>query len=140
MLRFHWIIVASLFICTVKIVLNPKIRDGVCGSEGLSSFLFIVVQAPNFLLVGGNLLRDLPLKTMLVSRNINTRPPFIQKFYDKMESLGDDIDQEANVGANMPFRIENPRWFALKTILFIGVALNLPLYITYRQLKANNNG
>ncbi len=57
-----------------------------------------------------------------------------------MESLEHTIDQEGKVGENLPFSIDNPRLLALKMIIFIGIGLNLPFYITYRQLKAANGG
>ncbi|BHF76117.1 Cytochrome c oxidase subunit 7C, mitochondrial [Sparganum proliferum] len=67
--------------------------------------------------------------------SLKTRPPAIQKIYDKLEHLEESIDQEAKPGANLPFSVEKPRALALKIILFIGIAFNMPFYIIYRHMR-----
>ena len=73
-------------------------------------------------------------------RLVATRRPYIQKMYDKLAAIEHSIDEEAQVGANLPFSIENPRALAFKMILFMGVALNIPFFITYYQMKAAKGG
>ncbi|VDN13972.1 unnamed protein product [Dibothriocephalus latus] len=73
----------------------------------------------------------------LVCTGLKTRPPAIQKIYDKLEHLETSIDQEATPGANLPFNVEKPRVLAFKIILFIGIAFNLPFYLIYRHMRKN---
>ncbi|EUB62307.1 hypothetical protein EGR_02760 [Echinococcus granulosus] len=88
---------------------------------------------------GSSLLR-LSKPSAVFSRSIIKRPPFIQKLYDKMDAIEHSIDEEANIGANLPFSIENPRRLAIKFILFIGIAFNIPFFVTYYQMKAAKSG
>uniref|UniRef100_A0A5K3EQD1 Cytochrome c oxidase polypeptide VIIc n=1 Tax=Mesocestoides corti TaxID=53468 RepID=A0A5K3EQD1_MESCO len=77
-----------------------------------------------------------PSLAVTSTRPVSGRPAFVQKLYDKLDALPRSIDEEGKVGANLPFSIENPRLLALKIILFIGIAFNLPFYIIYRQMKS----
>ncbi|KAL5962216.1 Cytochrome c oxidase subunit 7C mitochondrial [Taenia solium] len=78
--------------------------------------------------------------SLILSRNAIARPAFLQKIYDKLDAVERSIDEEANIGANLPFNIENPRRLALTMILFIGIAFNIPFFITYYQMKAAKSG
>uniref|UniRef100_A0A0X3PCJ8 Cytochrome c oxidase subunit 7C n=2 Tax=Schistocephalus solidus TaxID=70667 RepID=A0A0X3PCJ8_SCHSO len=71
----------------------------------------------------------------LAYAGLKTRPPAIQKIYDKLEHLETSIDQEAKPGANLPFNVEKPRALALKIIIFIGFAFNMPFYLIYRHMR-----
>ncbi|VDN99456.1 unnamed protein product [Rodentolepis nana] len=74
-------------------------------------------------------------KVMMVPARGFTKPAFLQNFYDKLEKLEHEIDEEGKVGANLPFSIENRRALAIKFILFIGIAFNIPFVFTYYQMK-----
>ncbi|KAM3186418.1 hypothetical protein ACTXT7_004353 [Hymenolepis weldensis] len=77
----------------------------------------------------------MPKTVMVPAHRALTRPAFLQNFFDKLEKIEHDIDEEAKVGANLPFSIENPRALAIKFIIFIGIAFNIPFVITYYQMK-----
>lgn len=80
-------------------------------------------------------------KTMTIpSQRAITRPPFVQRLYDKLDEIEDSIDEEARIGANLPFSIDNPRRLAIKFIVFIGIAFNIPFIITYYQMKSAKTG
>uniref|UniRef100_A0A0R3X8N8 Cytochrome c oxidase polypeptide VIIc n=1 Tax=Hydatigena taeniaeformis TaxID=6205 RepID=A0A0R3X8N8_HYDTA len=78
--------------------------------------------------------------SVLLSRSILTRPAFVQKLYDRLDAAERSIDEEGKPGTNLPFDTKNPRRLALTMILFIGIAFNIPFFITYSQMKAAKSG
>ena len=77
---------------------------------------------------------------MMPSRLATTKPRIIQKLHEKLGEVEHSVDEEARIGANLPFSTRSPRILALTMILFIGIAFNIPFFITYYQMKSAKGG